>query len=202
MARPRGDDVKRQIVLATYQCVALKGVEGTSIREIARMTGLSTGTITYHFTSKQKLLLFAIEYGYTRIPESLADDNPGVQMQNILQRYELTTPRRRQFWQFWLAITAYAEEEPAIEKYLASVYANALEHVQRGLDYGQKHGMFRPDMDTRTEAVRLSALAHGFAVMQLMDRSMMDTAVHELRAAVRRLTVEGDVGETVHGYAQ
>ena len=46
---------KGEIVAATVRLVAQKGVNGTSIRQIAKLAGVTEGAIYRHFTSKEDL---------------------------------------------------------------------------------------------------------------------------------------------------
>lgn len=82
-------------VTATFTSVAQRGVAGTSIREVARDTGLSTGTITCHFENRRTLLLDAIEYGYWRLPPGFYGLTPLDVFRWIIHRYVLTDSARR-----------------------------------------------------------------------------------------------------------
>ncbi|WP_444995218.1 TetR/AcrR family transcriptional regulator [Aliikangiella sp. IMCC44359] len=62
MGRPSNKLQRRaQIVQAMMQVMAEQGYEGASIQVIAQAAGLSSGLIHYHFESKQKILLAAVE---------------------------------------------------------------------------------------------------------------------------------------------
>ena len=52
----RGPDRRRQIIAAASELFAHKGFEGTSIREIAAASGVLSGSLYYHFPSKEDLL--------------------------------------------------------------------------------------------------------------------------------------------------
>jgi AcrR family transcriptional regulator len=52
----RGPDRRRQIIAAASGLFAHKGFEGTSIREIAAASGVLSGSLYYHFPSKEDLL--------------------------------------------------------------------------------------------------------------------------------------------------
>ena len=52
----RGPDRRRKIVAAASELFAHKGFEGTSIREIAAASGVLSGSLYYHFPSKEDLL--------------------------------------------------------------------------------------------------------------------------------------------------
>lgn len=52
----RGPDRRRKIIAAASELFAHKGFEGTSIREIAAASGVLSGSLYYHFPSKEDLL--------------------------------------------------------------------------------------------------------------------------------------------------
>jgi AcrR family transcriptional regulator len=52
----RGPDRRRQIIAAASELFARNGFEGTSIREIAAASGVLSGSLYYHFPSKEDLL--------------------------------------------------------------------------------------------------------------------------------------------------
>jgi AcrR family transcriptional regulator len=52
----RGPDRRRQIIAAASELFARNGFEGTSIRDIAAASGVLSGSLYYHFPSKEDLL--------------------------------------------------------------------------------------------------------------------------------------------------
>jgi AcrR family transcriptional regulator len=52
----RGPDRRRKIIAAASGLFAEKGFEGASIREIAAASGVLSGSLYYHFPSKEELL--------------------------------------------------------------------------------------------------------------------------------------------------
>src|SRR5260370_2297836 len=52
----RGPDRRRQIIAAASELFARNGFEGTSIREIGAASGVLSGSLYYHFPSKEDLL--------------------------------------------------------------------------------------------------------------------------------------------------
>lgn len=66
MARPRTDIVPR-IVRAARVRFLREGVDGASLREIARAAGTSVGMVFYYFPTKDDLFLAAIEEIYGRV---------------------------------------------------------------------------------------------------------------------------------------
>ena len=191
MARPRGDDVRRQIVLATFECVAQRGVEGMSVREVARATGLSSGTVTYHFASRRSLLMDAIGYGYWRLPPRFETRDAATALSLVLRRYVLADRKRRTWWQFWLAVTSCAQTDAEVRAELGRQHTSIIERWRYCLDRGIAEGTFEPGLDTQVHAQRLTAYAHGLAVSQLIDPGQTGWAEAELRHAVDVLRLAG-----------
>lgn len=54
------DARRREIVLATWRVIASAGLAGTTIREIAREAGCSSGVLAHYFTDRQDILASAM----------------------------------------------------------------------------------------------------------------------------------------------
>jgi AcrR family transcriptional regulator len=66
MGRPRSDIQARLVEAARTRFLA-EGVDGASLREIARDAGTSIGMVVYYFPSKDDLFLAAVEESYAGI---------------------------------------------------------------------------------------------------------------------------------------
>ena len=65
---------KEQLIIeAAIKLFAMKGVNATSIQEIATECGISKGAFYLHFKSKDKLVLAALEYYYDQVQNKLMD---------------------------------------------------------------------------------------------------------------------------------
>ena len=64
MPRPRGDHAQRRrlVVQAACRLIARHGVQGATIRAIARDLGIATKAITRYFRSKDEMLVVALDY--------------------------------------------------------------------------------------------------------------------------------------------
>ena len=187
MARPRQDDVKRKILLATFDGVARSGVEGVSLRQIAREAGVSTGTLTYHFTAMPQLILEAVDFGYRRLPAQVEEMTFADKVEWALHRYVLDSDARRVWWRFWLSVISYAEEDSAVQSRITVLHRDLAEAWATGLADGVRRGLYRSDLDVQAEAKRLSAFAHGLAVVQLADSGLVPWAAQELDERLRGL---------------
>lgn len=189
MARPKGDGVRHQIVLATFEQIAQRGVQGLTLRDVAAAAGLSNGTVTYHFGSKHRLLMDAIEYGYWRLPEGFEDLDAASALSWVLRRYVLADQKRRSWWQFWLAVTFHAQTDEQVRQQLDTQHASIVRRWRFCVERGMADADFRPDLDPELEARRLTAYAHGLAVSQLIDPTQTPWAELELKQSVDALRI-------------
>ena len=71
MARPRSD-IRPRIVDAARARFLSRGVDGASLREIARDAGTNIGMVAYYFSTKDDLFLAVVEEVYARVVADLA----------------------------------------------------------------------------------------------------------------------------------
>tara|TARA_B100001094_G_C18106381_1_gene758620 strand:+ start:569 stop:1174 length:606 start_codon:yes stop_codon:yes gene_type:complete len=72
------DETKKKIMEATLQLFAINGVDGTSMRAIAKSAEVNLSAINYHFTSKENLCRAVISKGYERLEESIRANVEGM----------------------------------------------------------------------------------------------------------------------------
>jgi AcrR family transcriptional regulator len=71
MARPRGN-IDRRIVRAARQLFLRDGVDGASLREVARRARTNLGMIYYYFPTKDALFLAVVEEVYAKLLEEMS----------------------------------------------------------------------------------------------------------------------------------
>jgi AcrR family transcriptional regulator len=85
MPRPKGD-IEPRIVAAARRRFEKKGVDGASLRAIAKDAGTSIGMIYYYFPTKDDLFLSVVESTYERVLADLeATLAPGLPARERLQ---------------------------------------------------------------------------------------------------------------------
>lgn len=63
---------KRAIIIETaYKLFTKKGLEKTSIRDIANLTGMNLNTVYYYFRTKAEIVICCVEYGLGQISKNL-----------------------------------------------------------------------------------------------------------------------------------
>ncbi|HEX5730012.1 TetR/AcrR family transcriptional regulator [Microbacterium sp.] len=103
------DDYRRarrdEIALAAVRCLERKGVHETSIADIVEESGLSTGAIYSHFTSKSELARYIVgQYLFPRLQElehSVAVRSPRQLLETLLRVFTEDGLPARIVVQFW-----------------------------------------------------------------------------------------------------
>jgi AcrR family transcriptional regulator len=72
MARPRSD-IRPRIVEAARARFRAEGVDGASLREIARDAGTNIGMVAYYFPTKDDLFLSVVEEVYAKLVADMAE---------------------------------------------------------------------------------------------------------------------------------
>lgn len=63
-------DTQEQILDAAMSCIGRDGIDGASMRSVAREADVSLGLLSYHFDDKRSLIVAAFELSTTRLLEA------------------------------------------------------------------------------------------------------------------------------------
>jgi AcrR family transcriptional regulator len=87
MARP-ASDISERIVLAARERFLLEGVEGASLRAIARDAGTNLGMVYYYYKTKDELFLAVVENVYARLLDEMTQSlgEPGMDTRGKIER--------------------------------------------------------------------------------------------------------------------
>jgi AcrR family transcriptional regulator len=71
-SRSNGSEDRRQVILATAaRLFRERGYSGTTVRDLAKEVGLTSGSIFHHFGSKEEVLLCVVEEGLRQATERI-----------------------------------------------------------------------------------------------------------------------------------
>ena len=106
------EEVRRaQIIKAAYAVAGSKGLDGLTVRAVARSAGISTGLVLFHFETKQQLVLALLDWlletttvlcitdDIARIPFPL--DRLRALLRTEMNRLSSEPQRIRLFFDFW-----------------------------------------------------------------------------------------------------
>lgn len=117
------DRTRRQLLHATVEVVASRGVAGTSIQEIARVAGMAPGTVYNHFSTREEIFeALAVALSTTlneRVVQSYQHIEDGAQRMSIGMRRFLWLAEESAPWALLLIqlASAYPEAIELIKPY-------------------------------------------------------------------------------------
>jgi TetR/AcrR family transcriptional repressor of bet genes len=116
---------REQIVSATRSVLASNGLDGTTMRNIARHARCTTGRITHYFDSKDELMIAVLRSIHCASRQRLERElEPG---DDALRRTILSTlpldAERRDEWAIWVSFWANAIQSDALRSELSVRYA-------------------------------------------------------------------------------
>ena len=127
IGRKASKEVRRQqLIEATIDVMARKGYSGTTMLDVAKAAGLSSGIVNFHFETKEKLLVDTLRYLADEYRanwhKALAagGDDPAGQLRSLLFsdfNPEICSPRKLSAWcAFW----AEAQSRPTYLEHCGS----------------------------------------------------------------------------------
>ncbi|WP_235037800.1 MULTISPECIES: TetR/AcrR family transcriptional regulator [unclassified Novosphingobium] len=97
------------------QLIAREGIEGTKVREIARLANCSTSIVSHYFHSKHELLLSAYRMRMERTTALVAaQTREGASLIDCLAAVLPLDAQRNESWRIWLAFWGLATADPEL----------------------------------------------------------------------------------------
>jgi AcrR family transcriptional regulator len=160
------ESVRAAVLRAATRLIGERGVDGMTMRQVAEASGVSTGTVNYHFRNKRGLVLAAIDGA--GISPSVSDTSSALgRIEALLSTFVLEDEERRAWWRFWVEATAQATRDPDLRARQQARMEAQRREVEELVGLGIGAGELRPDLDPALLAEPLLALAHGLVLLQV-----------------------------------
>jgi AcrR family transcriptional regulator len=192
------EERRRELGDAVWRVIRSRGVDGASIRTVAREAGWSPGALRHYFSTQSELLTFAMQMVVERIEARVsALEPPADPRRAVEQRLHELLPldkERRAENEVWLAFAGRALVDPQlrarhveVDEELRRACLGALEQLGSG-------GRLRQGLDLALEAERLHGLLDGLALHTAMrpDRMSPELIRSVLARHLDSLDPEGD----------
>lgn len=184
----RRDETARRLIDAATTLFAARGSRSVSLADVGRLAGYSSGIVSHHFGSKQRLLAAVVERAQQfDIPPA---GSLGLQRLTATLSAYLSTLRRRApapqaFLQLWseavgadpVLAPLFAERDGWFRRLLA-------DYIRAGID----DGSIRADADPDAHAIALVGLVRGIG-LQLMSSAAdapLDVLSDQIMETIRR----------------
>jgi AcrR family transcriptional regulator len=163
-----------EVLDATWQLIAEVGYGRVRIADIAKRVGTSTGTIHYHFDTKEDVLDAAFRYAVAdarrRSEAALAKlDDPWERLVALLEAHMPRADLIKE-WLIWLQLWNEASVRPELRSLNETHYGRWIDFVESIVLDGQERGTFRR-LDAREFVMRLLAMMDGMAIQVTMGSS-------------------------------
>lgn len=188
MTSPTDEGVRQSVLRAATRLIGERGVDGMTMRQIAEASGVSTGTVNYHFRNKRGLVLAAIDSAGVS-PTVTATATALGRIEALLSTFVLEDEERRAWWRFWVEATAQAARDPDLRARQQARLEAQRREVEELVGLGIRAGELRPDLDPALLAEPLLALAHGLVLLQVTapDAVTVRRAADALAGSLREL---------------
>ena len=163
-----------EVLEATWQLIAEVGYRRVRIADIAKRVGTSTGTIHYHFDTKEDVLDAAFRYAVadsrSRSEEAIAGiDDPWERLVALLEAHMPRDSISKE-WVIWLQLWNEASVRPELRSLNETHYGRWIDLVESIVLDGQERGAFR-QIDARAFVLRLLTMMDGAAIQFTMGSS-------------------------------
>lgn len=171
--RRRPADRRAQIVDAARTLIAHQGLAATSAREIAAASGVSTGTVSYHFPQVRQILHEALRAEAAQFTEPVmaharAASTGRESLGRLLDAMLRGDERTMRHWALWIDYWAASAHDPVLAEWQRSLYDWWTDQTALILQQGRLDGTLRGVPGTAAEiteaATELVAVMDGVTV--------------------------------------
>jgi AcrR family transcriptional regulator len=170
MASQRSTLRREEILAATVEQIAVRGVSATRAADVAKALGISTGLIFYHFGSLDQLIAeafaFEVDRDLSRLHEVVADDAPvRERMTRALVNYGPSADARE--WRIWLDGWSESIRNEPLRETVVRYDDEWQRCLQILLHAGKDAGVFAID-DPEVLAGAITSLMDGMSVQAII----------------------------------
>lgn len=186
-AKPKTNDKRAELAEAAYRIIAAKGLDGLSIRLLARAVGArSSGIVSHYFIDRAEIIAAALEHAATvmrRRPDTRL--HPVEMFVSVLP----IDDEAIESWRFTLAVRAGALTDPSLVKFDNAI--NDYWH-QYMPDLLKAHGVIGVDVDAHDAVDFIVAVVDGIALRATLapqdwpasrQRAHIEGAFHQIGEA-------------------
>ncbi|KMZ44257.1 MULTISPECIES: TetR family transcriptional regulator C-terminal domain-containing protein [Bacillales] len=168
---------REQIAEATWRVIVEQGMEGATVRGIAKEAGLSLGALRHYFATQDELLMYAMqlvkERATARIAEIAANEEwePKERVTKIFLELLPTNQEKMVEMEVWFAFTVYfRHKKEGFDAQHDGIYAG----VRKLLDSADQMNLLRKELDKEMEAEKLYAVIDGLALHAYLEPQRVD----------------------------
>lgn len=156
---------RKEVIDEARKIVASRGMEGLTIKNIARVVGISEGAIYRHFHSKNEILVGLVDEVGEVIEEIVRkaeeDAQSPLEKLEALLKEHLSSAERRHGVSFLVIAEVLRNGHPHLRHRMQGVINNYLAKVEEILEDGVQRGQINPECDRNAAAIAFFGLIQG-----------------------------------------
>ncbi|MEO1081484.1 MAG: helix-turn-helix domain-containing protein [Pseudomonadota bacterium] len=185
---------REALIAAALRCFAVKGFDGTTMRDIAREAGLAVGTYYLYFEDKRSVLDAVIQQNQKLTREFLVGLERGrgavatiEGIFNALLDMEPSALHEKAALDLQLLSAAVRDE--ALAKWLEDVQHEWVQAFRALIVSAQREGVVAPELRPLSAARSLTAYMHGLGFSQVLKAAPVRSLRIEVQRCVRAILV-------------
>jgi TetR/AcrR family transcriptional regulator, transcriptional repressor of bet genes len=165
------DQRRAELIARAAELIATHGIDGLTIRSVAKAAGVSTGVVSHYFSDKRDLLQTTYDVTadevYGRVSRQATKDGPDVR--TCLEGLLPLDLERQRGWRVWIAFWGLAIGDPEFGADQRARARRAVELVERILDTALARGELRPGTHAENRAAVILGVIQGIAAQTVFD---------------------------------
>lgn len=182
---------RKELGEAAWRIIRREGLDGVTVRNVAREAGVSIGSLRHYFGSQSDLIAFAMRMVSDRVTERIVNirlsGDIRADCERVIEQLLPMDEERRAESEIWLAFTGRRLIDPGLAELNAemfdSLYGLFLKLVQAILRHRERVSGAPCTLDAELEARRLHALVDGLVVHAVSCPDVM--MPERIRAIIR-----------------
>ncbi|MEV6908288.1 TetR family transcriptional regulator C-terminal domain-containing protein [Amycolatopsis sp. NPDC051071] len=193
-------DRRKAVSEAVIRVVSREGIEGASLRNVAKEAGLAIGSVRHYFDSHEELMIFTMRELGQRIGERIGthvdklvtagpDGDRQAMVEDLFAEFLPLDPTRSDEAVAWLAFVVAARTRPELRPTAEEQHQYVRTLIRRILQEAIARGGLPDELDIEVEILRLSALLDGLTLQTVLhpDSTSPELLVGALRRSLRTL---------------
>lgn len=166
--------------MAALRVIMRAGVDGLTVREVAKEAGFTTGALTHYFTSKDQVLIEASEMSAKlvrpRMERAARDRSALAALRRVVGESLPITPLARGYWRIWVGFWERASYNPEVKRVMLDRYEEWRGRLIVIIRRAQAEGEAATDFDPELAAQELVAMIDGVGVQVLLGSGRVPVA--------------------------
>lgn len=167
---------KIEIAQATWKVIVEEGLEKATVRKIAKVAGMSVGSLRHYFPTQSELLQFSMELVLRRIEQRLHQahykGSPLKILMDILHQLLPADKEKRVETEVWFVFLAKSLVDSHLKPLANQLYTDLQKWIEMIVNRLQEEGLLKKTIDPKAETDRLHVLIDGMAINHLLYPDM------------------------------